>query len=380
MKIPFGKPIIGDEEHQAVREVLASGRLVHGQRIVDFETAFAEFTGAPHAVGVSSCTAGMHLVYFHLGIGPGDEVIVPAMTHTATAHAVELAGARAVFVDAEPETGNIDLDRLEAAVTARTRAIAPVHYLGMPIDMDGLMTVARRHDLHVVEDCALALGSTYRGTHAGLFGDVGCFSFYPVKHITSAEGGMVICRDRELAAALAHKRAFGVDRHHGERKTPGVYEVSELGFNYRMSEVHAAIGREQMRRLPDFLDRRRQNYQALTESLRAVDGIELFASTHGELTSCYYCQSIILDPALADRRPQLIEYLRDRGVGTSVYYPHPVPTMEHYRRKYGHRESEFPVAARIANHSIALPVGPHLTVDDMGSIATAVSDGLREVS
>lgn len=377
-EIPFGKPMLGDAEKAAVLAVLDSGQLVHGSRIEEFEASFAAFARAPYAVGVSSCTAAMHLVYTHFGLGPGDEVVVPAMTHTATAHAVELTGARAVFVDAEPQTGNIDLDRVESAITERTRALAVVHYLGMPVDMDRVKEIAGRHHLLVVEDCALALGSTFRDVHVGLHGDAGCFSFYPVKHMTTAEGGAIITRDEDLAGALRLKRAFGVDRTHQQRSVPGLYDVVELGFNYRMSEVHAAIGVEQLERLPEFLRRRRINYDSLTRNLRNIKGIRLLKTTQGPCASSYYCQAVLLDDSLAGRRPQVIEKLRSRGIGTSIYYPHPVPAMSYYHQKYGYKEAAFPVAASLANDSIALPVGPHLNEDDMDYISFNLDEILQE--
>jgi perosamine synthetase len=174
-QIPFGRPMIADEERNAVLDVLSGPILVHGPRATNFEANFAQFTGAPHAVSVSSCTAGMHLSWFALGLKAGDEVIVPAMTHVATAHAVELTGATPVFVDAEPQTGNIDIAAIEAAINPRTRGIAIVHYLGMPVDMAKVVELARGRGLFVMEDCALALGSRVGGIHAGLLGDCGVF-------------------------------------------------------------------------------------------------------------------------------------------------------------------------------------------------------------
>jgi dTDP-4-amino-4,6-dideoxygalactose transaminase len=205
----------------------------------------------------------MHLVYHALGYGPGDEVIVPAQTHVATAHAVELTGARPVFVDADTETGNPDIEAIEAAVTSNTRAIAIVHYLGVPVDMPKVMAIAERHNLFVLEDCALAPGCFLDGIHAGLHGHAGCFSFYPVKHLTTAEGGMVILNDKALSEKLKLLKAFGVNRTHGERKIPGDYDVVGLGFNYRMSELHAAIGTKQVEKLPNFLQRRKHNFTQL---------------------------------------------------------------------------------------------------------------------
>lgn len=372
MQIPFARPMLGAEEKQAVLDAMDSGVLVHGPRLHAFEEAFAAFTGAPHCVAVSSCTAALHLAYFHLGIGPGDEVIVPAMTHTATAHAVELTGATPVFVDAEPRTGNIDIAQIESALTANTKAISVVHYLGMPVDMDAVMSIARPRGLFVVEDCALSPGAYLNGTHTGLHGDVGCFSFYPAKHMTTAEGGALITRHEHVARAAVRQRAFGMDKSFAERKVAGVYDVQGLGFNYRMSEIQAAIGTEQVRRLPEFLEKRHRNHAALTEALRAIGGVSVFEDSRDGFRSSHYCHVVILDDELAEHRPRILEHMKEQGVGTSIYYPSPVPHMTYYRDKYGYAEDTFPVAARISRNSVALPVGPYLEVDDMQTIADAL--------
>jgi perosamine synthetase len=379
-QIHFGRPMIGEEERAAVLEVLNGPILVHGPRAMNFEAVFAAYTGALHAVSVSSCTAGMHLIYFALGLGPGDEVIVPAQTHVATAHAVELTGARAVFVDAEAATGNIDIAAIEDAASARTRAIAVVHFLGLPVDMPAVVALARRRGWFVLEDCALALGSRLDGTHAGIFGDAGVFSFYPVKHITTAEGGMVITHDDKLAQALRLKKAFGVNRSHGERVVPGVYDVDTLGLNYRMSELHAAIGIEQMKKVDGFLARRRANYRALAAGLAGVPGLRLLRSEGGRFESSHYCLSVVLEPALVGRRLEVVERLKAEGVGTSVYYPHAVPHLAYYREKYGYSLDGFPVARGISDGSIALPVGPHLNDDDMQWIARALGRAMEGIA
>jgi len=379
MKIPFGTPMIGPEERAAVAEVLSGPILVHGPKATAFEKAFAEFTGAPFAVSVSSCTAGLHLIYFTLGYGPGDEVIVPAQTHVATAHAVELTGAKPVFVDAEPETGNIDINKIEAAITPRTRAISVVHFLGVPIDMLAVMTIAKRHNLFVLEDCALSPGAMVDGLHTGLHGDAGVFSFYPVKHITTAEGGMIILRDKELAAQLKLKKAFGVDRTHGERKVPGVYDTVALGFNYRMSEIHAAIGIEQVKKLPFFLHKRAENHQALSTLMSESEGFRVLPAPMNRLKSCHYCLSIVLDDFLAPKRPEIMDALTACEIGSSVYYPHPVPRMSYYHNKYGYNPAQFPNAAKLSDNSIALPVGPHLGIDDMHTIATNLLEIIKKI-
>jgi dTDP-4-amino-4,6-dideoxygalactose transaminase len=377
--IPFGRPIIGEAERAAVLEVLSGPILVHGPRATGFEDAFARWTGASHAVSVSSCTAAMHLVYFALGLRAGDEVIVPAQTHTATAHAIELTGAKAVFVDAERRTGNIDVGAIEAAITPRTRAIAIVHYLGVPVDMAAVNTIAKRHKLFVLEDCALAIGTRIGDTHAGLFGDAGCFSFYPVKHMTTAEGGMIVTRDGDFAAKLRHLRAFGVDRHMGERKIPGVYDVTALGFNYRMNEIEAAIGIEQIKRLDDMLAKRASNFAALDRALRAMPHIRLFALPKPGMHNSHYCLAMGLDDQAAPLRFEIVNQLNKRGVGTSIYYPQPVPHMSYYKNKYGYTTDSFPNAAWISHNSIALPVGPHLGLEDMAYIAEMAAETVQEL-
>lgn len=377
--IPFGKPTIGEEERRAVADVLSGPILVHGPRAVEFEAAFASYTGAGHAVSVSSCTAALHLAYFYFGIGPEDEVIVPAQTHVATAHAVELCGAKPVFVDAEAVTGNIDIAQIETHINSRTRAISVVHYLGMPVNMINVMEIARRHGLFVVEDCALAIGSRFKGVHAGLFGDVGCFSFYPVKHMTTAEGGMLITNSEGIARKVGRQKAFGVDRHVGERKIPGVYDVTMLGFNYRLNEMQAALGIEQLKKMDGFLRKREENYHVLQMGLQNIEEIDLFKMDAEEVRSSYYCFSFRLKEPLKRKRFEIVRRLGEQGVGTSVYYPRPVPHMSYYREKYGFSEDSFPVAASISYGSVALPVGPHLDKEDMDYMVRAVKETILEV-
>ena len=379
--IPFGKPMIGTEEKEAVMKIMDGSILVHGPVSVQFEEQFAAFTGAPNAVSVSSCTAGMHLIYFALGYGPGDEVIVPAQTHLATAHAVELTGARPIFVDAEKNTGNIDIDAIETAINSKTKAIAVVHYLGVPVDMPKVIDIAKKHNLFVLEDCALAPGAKVDGIHVGLHGDVGVFSFYPVKHLTTAEGGMIILRDSDLAQKLKLLKAFGVNRNYGERKIPGMYDAEVLGFNYRMSEIHAAIGVEQIKKLPSFLVKRRENYNRLEEGLKNVSGVTVLPQPMDDrFCSSHYCLGMMLKKEIADKRPIFMEALKKKGIGTSIYYPQPVPRMSYYRSKYGYNENRFVNATNISDCIIALPVGPHLKLSDMDYIENSIKEIWSEMN
>jgi perosamine synthetase len=368
--IPFGKPWITDDERKAVTAVLQGPVLTHGPEGKAFEEEFGAFIGrGAHCVSLSSCMAALHLAYLQLGVGPGDEVIVPAQTHVATVHAVEWVGAKPIFVDCDPATGNLTAERIEAALTPKTKALSVVHLLGIPCGMTEIMALAERRGLKVVEDCAVALGSRYRRQHVGLFGDAGCFSFYPVKHITTGEGGMLVTRRKDVAAGVDKLRAFGVDRTHGERSVPGLYDVPTLGLNYRMSELQAALGRQQIARIEENLERRRDNFYRLKSHLGKQEGVLVLDAVEESQDNSHYCFSAVLLGELGKQRNEIVARLQQRGVGTSVYYPQPVPRMTYYRDKYGYRAEDFPNAARISDQSIALPVGPHLTPADMDYIA-----------
>lgn len=379
-KIAFGKPWITDAEREAVMEVLAGDVLTHGPQAHAFEKEFAAFMGeGANAVSMSSGMAALHLAYWQLGIGAGDEVIVTAQTHVATAHAVEAVGARPVFVDCLPGSGNIDPALIEAAITPRTKAIGLVHFLGIPCDMDAIIAIAERHGLKVIEDCALAVGATFNGKHVGLFGDAACFSFYPVKHITTGDGGMFASRHKELADKVAKARAFGVDRSFAERSIPGMYDVPTLGINYRLSDINSSIGRKQLEKLGAILMRRSENFTVLKQALAAVPGVVVLDAQRPEAVNSHYCLSVVLDGALGVRRNHMVKRLNEAGVGTSVYYPHPVPRLAYYQQKYGYDAARYPQAARISDQSIALPVGPHLGVEDMAYIAEQFSRIIKEL-
>jgi dTDP-4-amino-4,6-dideoxygalactose transaminase len=288
-------------------------------------------------------------------------------------------GARPVFVDCEPETGNITAELIAPAITSRTRAIGLVHFGGIACRMPEIVALAERHGLKVIEDCAIALGSRYDGTHVGLFGDAGCFSFYPVKHITTAEGGMFVSRHQAVTDAVARLRAFGVDRTHTERTIPGMYDVPSLGLNYRMSELQAALGRSQLRRMAKNLAIRAANFGALKAGLTGIAGLRIIDSEDPRRANSHYCMSVVIEGRLGASRTEIVRRLNAEGVGTSIYYPQPVPRMAYYRNKYGAVDGRFPRATAISDQSIALPVGPHLNTDDMAYIARTFSNILTEL-
>lgn len=380
IEIPFGKPWIDDADRQAVMDVLNGHILTHGPKCKEFEQKFSVFVGGGHAVSTSSCMASLHSCAIYFGLQLGDEVIVPAQTHVATVHAVELVGATPIFVDCELETGNIDVSQIESKISKKTKAIFLVHFAGIPAEMDKICSLAEKHNLKVIEDCALAVGGLYKGKHVGLWGDAGCFSFYPVKHMTTAEGGMLISKDEKIAQEIAHFRAFSVDRTFNERKIPGVYDVTGVGLNYRMSELQAALGCTQIDKLPENLVRRSHNFNVLSKALSESSKIShILDSKNADTINSHYCLVVVLANAVRKKRNEIVLQLTEKGIGCSVYYPHPVPRMKYYAEKYGVHPDEYLNAGIISDGSIALSVGPHLTEEDMLTIASVLKNILEKI-
>ncbi len=385
-EVPFARPSIDDTDRSAVMRILEGHVLTHGPECKAFETDFSNFIGkdvagnAVTSVTVSSCMAALHLSYLHLGLKPGDEVVVPAQTHVATAHAIEWVGAKPVFVDCDERTGNATAAHFERAITTKTKAIAVAHFSGIPCHMTDIAELAKKHNLAIVEDCATSVGAKWDGVHVGMFGDLACFSFYPVKHMTTAEGGMIMGRDAARLGSIARLRAFGVDRTHQERSVPGFYDAPTLGLNYRMSEMSAALGRTQLAKMPTLLAKRVANATRLTSALTKTDRVRVLETGSPRATNSHYCLVAVLDKKLGPHRNQIVAALNARGVGTSVYYPQPVPRMKFYQDKYGWNAAAFPNATRISDESIALPCGPHLSNDDVDYVASVVLDVVNGAS
>ena len=354
--IPIAKPLIGAEEKQAVLEVLESGVLAQGPRVAAFEAAFAEMAGVKYAAATSSGTTALHVALLAHGIQAGDEVITTPFTFIASANSILYVGARPVFVDIDPGTFNIDPKQIEAAITPRTRAILPVHLFGLPADMDPIMEIADKHKLVIIEDACQSHGAEYKGKRVGSFG-TGCFSLYPTKNITSAEGGMTTTNDAKIAENCR------VIRQHGMRRR---YYHDELGFNFRMTDVHAAIGLAQLQKLERFNQTRIANAQYLSAHLRGV--------VLPEVPSGYrhvFHQYTVRVPD--GRRDALLDHLKERGVGTGVYYPVPVHQQTYYTQELGYN-LRLPESERAAAEVLSLPVHPALCHDDLKTIAAAVNE------
>lgn len=363
MKIPFGLPFIGKEEKNIVKNVLSQPILAHGNQTKKFENSFKKFTKSNYALSTSSCTAGMHLFYLAIGVKKGDEIILPTQTHVATAHAIEAVGGKPIFVDSNFLTGNIDVDEIEKKITKKTKVITVVHFVGIPANMIEICKIARKYKLYVLEDCALSLGSRIKNIHTGLWGDAGVFSFYPVKHITTGEGGMIISKNSKLEKKIKSLKSLGINKNFLDRNTPGLYDCKSFGLNLRMSEINSAIGNVQIKKIPKILKLRALNFKYLKKKLDQFEkSIKIIQNQNKFFSSSNYCLVMVLkEKKLYSNRKKIIKFLNNSGIGTSIYYPHPVSHMSYYKRKYNIKKNSFINAQEISDNSISLPIGPHLT-------------------
>ena len=365
--IPFSSPDITQKELDAVCDVIKSGWLASGKYSKRLEELFCEFTGAKYAATVSNCTAGLHLSCLAAGLGKGDEVIVPTQTHVATAHAVEYTGAKAVFADVHPITGNILVDEIEKKLSKKTKGIIPVHMAGYPCDMTEIRKICNDHNLILIEDCAHALGTQHAGKHVGNFGISGNFSFYPTKQITSGEGGVVISNNESVIEFINKHKAFGIDTPPEMRTRPGVYDVRGLGYNFRMTDFQAALAAGQMERYSDNLERRQSNGKLYCELLAGNGFIEFTEYTDD---NSYFLFQILIKPPI--NRDEILLKLKKSDIGVSIHYATPVPLMSYYRKKYDYKLEDFPNAVKYGNQVISLPVHSKLTKNDIHFIVEEI--------
>lgn len=354
--IPISRPLIDDEEKNAVLAALSSGQLAQGPRVREFEEHFAEWTGMRYAVATTSGTTALHVALLAHGIGPEDEVITTSFSFVASANCALYVGARPVFVDIEPETFTLDPQRIEACITPRTRAIVVVHLFGQTCDMSAIKRIADAHNLLVIEDACQAHGARFGGSMAGTWGTA-CYSFYPTKNMTTIEGGLLTTNDAHVAEQAR------LIREHG---SPKRYTHERLGFNFRMTDPQAAVGISQLRKLPGWNDRRRANAAYLTEKLSQIEGVGTPIVRPGAEHVFHQYTIRVAD------RAGLVDLLASKGIGYGIYYPTAIHQQPLYRQ-LGFRDS-LPVTEEACQQVLSLPVHPSLTQTDLDTIVAAVAE------
>ncbi len=348
--IPFSKPDIKDSDIERVKKTIKSGWLTHGKNTYELENEFKKFTKAKYAITVANCTAGLHLACLSLGLKKGDEVIVPAQTHTATAHAVEFTGAKAIFADTDLLSGNILMSEIKKKVNKKTKAIIVVHMGGYPCSLKEISIYCKKKKLSLIEDCAHALGSTFNNKHVGNYGICGVFSFYPTKQITSGEGGVLITNNKTLYNKIKTLKAFGIDNPPEKRKKQGYYDVKYLGFNYRMTDFQAALALGQLRRYKNLLKKRKKIAKMYEKKLLSN---KIKFLKYSEMHSYFVFQIILLSKKIRDK---ILLSFKKKGIGASIHYATPVPLMSYYRNRYKINSKNFSNSKSYSDRVISLPV------------------------
>jgi len=375
-KIEFFRHGIEGEELQRLREVLGSLFITTGEVVYEFEDALADYLGLPHTVAVTSCTSAMQMALLAGGVQPGDEVITTTLTFIGTPNAVLMAGATPVLADVDRGTGNIDPGAVEAAVTEHTKAIMPVHLYGQMCDMDALREVADRHGLFIVEDAAHTIEAKWNGKPPGHYGEYAAFSFYATKNITSGEGGAITVRNEKQYELLNMLRLHGFNQLAVDRYTSSYekYDIGMFGWKCNMDSIHAAILIEQLKKIGEYGERRREIFDRYTEAFSAMDGIELH-TIRPEAEHAYHLLTILVDPASRDA---VMTGLQERGVGVSINFV-PIHQMTYYRERFGFRDGMFPAAEDIGARTISLPLYPKLTGEEVEYVIEAVRETVGSV-
>ena len=371
--LPYGRQWLDEEDVAAVMAVLCSDWLTTGPKVAEFERAFAGFVGTREAVAVSSGTAALHAAMHALAIGPGDEVIVPAITFAASANCVVYQGATPIFTDVDPATLLIDPNQVKAKINRCTKAIIAVDYAGQPCDYDTLQGIANHFRLSIVADACHALGGSYEGRPVGSLATLNTFSLHPVKHITTGEGGMITTNDIELAKRMRSFRNHGItsDHHQRETQNPWFYEMTELGYNYRLTDFQSALGLSQLRKLPEWVARRQQIARRYDEAFADIPAVEPLG-VRPNVSHAYHLYVIRLDlEHLETSRALVFEALRAEGIGVNVHYI-PVHLHPFYRARFGTGPGMCPVAEAAYERIISLPIFPRMTDDDVRDVITAV--------
>jgi perosamine synthetase len=378
--IPFHIPVIEEDEIQSVVETLKSGWLTTGRNVKTFEDNFARYVGCKHAVAVNSGTAALHIALDAVGISEGDEVIVPAMTFAATAEVVLYFKAKPVLIDCEPDTFNLDPDKIEAAITSKTKAIIPVHFGGQPCEMDQILAIAKKYNLKVIEDAAHALPTSDHGRTVGTIGDITCISFYATKTITTGEGGMATTENPEWAERMRMMSLHGISHDAWKRYTKEgswYYEILYPGFKYNLTDIAAAIGIQQLKKCNEFWEARQRIAMNYSKAFADLKEIQLPACRNGVQHAWHLFVIQLNLERLKINRNQFIEALREKEIGTSVHFI-PLHFHPYYRETFGYRPEDFPNASAIFDRIISLPIYPKMTEGNVRDVIVAVRQIVQE--
>ena len=364
-EIKFSKLNILQKDINLVGKIIKSGWLTHGKYTKKFEDEFKKYTKSKYAVSVSSCTAGLHLSCLASGFKKGDEVIVPAQTHTATAHAIEYTGAKAVFADVNKITGNISLKDIKKNFTKKTKGVILVHMAGYPCNLEEIIKFCKKKNLVLLEDCAHAVGTKYKKKHVGNYGLTGSFSFYPTKQITTGEGGMVITNDKKIFAKIKKLKAFGIDKDIKDRKKQGDYDVKFLGYNYRMTDFQAALGINQILNYKKNLKIRHILVKRYLSNLSKIKNIECMPYSK----DCSY----FIFQVFCKNRDKILKELKNLNIGVSVHYSNALPKMSYYKNKYKLNIMKYKNSFEYGSENISLPVYPKLKIREVDKICKAIT-------
>ena len=365
-KIPFSKNNISKNSIENIREIFKSGWLTHGKYTELFEKEFIKITKSKYALTVSSCTAGLHLSCIAANFKKGDEVIVPAMSHTATSHAVEYTGAKVVFADIDLYSGNISLDQIKKKITRNTKGLILVHMVGLSCDMKNITKLCRKKNIKIIEDCAHSLGSKFKLKTIGNFGLTASFSFYPTKQITTGEGGMVTTNSKKIFKKIKILKAFGIDKDIKNRKIPGHYDVKNLGFNYRMTDFQAAIGYDQAKNYKKNLITRKKIAKRYHKNLISNKKINIMPY---DKNCSYFVYQIFVE-----KRNQFLKILKKNKIGFSIHYAKSLPEMTYYKKKYKYNLNGFPNSIKYAKENISLPIYPKLKLSEVDKICYLINN------
>lgn len=375
---PFSKPDIGQKEIREVVDSLKSGWITSGPKVLKFEDQLKNYLNSPYVLTLNSATAGLHLALLALELKPGDEVITTPMTWLSTVNTIINAGGKPVLIDVNKDDCNIDLDKLEKAITNKTKAIIPVHFAGLPVDIDKLYNIAKKHNIYVIEDAAHAIGAEYKDKKIGSFGDIQVFSFHPNKNITTGEGGCISTQNKNIAEKISIMRFHGIDRKSWDRfskKGSQDYEVVYPGYKYNMMDIQAAIGIHQLCKLDKFIDKRTLLANRYVSKLKNIQEITLFKQPNYSHKHAWHLFTVLINTKKLNR-DEFMSFMKQRNIGTGLHYK-AVHLYQYYKNKFKFKYGDFPNAEYISEKIVSLPLFPNMTIQEQDNVINEMKEILK---